>query len=184
MCKEGWCVRLGQSGVAWGGGTIWNILKGSGTEKRGGETIILKMVWAGSGGGCLKRGGGWNRTMSKLIQATVNIGSLNSQDMISFVITTGSWKNQDTIRILKRLGHDFSGKHICDGYCVDITWCSCVEVNRALRICHIILFESKGPWMLKTDGLIFWGNIKYLTQQQILCCSVEKVWLVVRMPAQ
>ena len=38
--------------------------------------------------------------------------------------------------------------------------------------------------MLKTDGLIFWGNIKYLTQQQILCCSVEKIWLVVRMPAQ
>ena len=42
---------------------------------------------------------------SKLSQATVTIGSLNSQDMI---------------RILKQLRHDFSGKHLCDGYCMDI----------------------------------------------------------------
>ena len=43
MCKEGWCVRLGQEGVAWGG-ELWNTLEGGGTEKRGGETKILKGV--------------------------------------------------------------------------------------------------------------------------------------------
>ena len=34
---------------------------------------------------------------SKLIQATVTIGSLNSQGMISFMITTGSLNSQDMI---------------------------------------------------------------------------------------
>ena len=48
------------------------------------------------------------------------IGSLNSQDMVSFMITTGSLNSQDMIRILKYLKHDFSGKHLCDGYCIDI----------------------------------------------------------------
>ena len=57
------------------------------------------------------------------------IGSLNSQDMISFMITTGSLNNQDMIRILKQWRHDFSGKHLCDGYCMDIMWCLCVEVK-------------------------------------------------------
>ena len=45
------------------------------------------------------------------------IGSLKSQDMISFIVTSGSLNSQDMIRILK---HDFSGKHLCDGYCMDI----------------------------------------------------------------
>ena len=60
MCKEGWCVGLGQEGVAWGwGGTVWNTLKESGTEKRGGETKILKMEGKlGQVVGVLKRGGG------------------------------------------------------------------------------------------------------------------------------
>ena len=40
MCKEGWSVGLGQKGVAWG--TVWNTLKGGGTEKSGGETKIFK----------------------------------------------------------------------------------------------------------------------------------------------
>ena len=57
---------------------------------------------------------------SKLSQATVTIGSLNSQDMISFMITAGSVNSQDMIRILKQSRHDFSGKHLCDGYCMDI----------------------------------------------------------------
>ena len=53
MCKEGWCVILGQEGVAWGwGGTVWNTLKGGETEKSGGQTKILKR-----GGGCLKKWG-------------------------------------------------------------------------------------------------------------------------------
>ena len=40
MCKEGWFVRLGQEGVAWGWGELSkNVLKGGGTEKRG-ETEI------------------------------------------------------------------------------------------------------------------------------------------------
>ena len=57
---------------------------------------------------------------SKLSQATVTTGSLNSQDIISFMITTGSLNSQYMIRILKQSRHDFSGKHLCDGYCMDI----------------------------------------------------------------
>ena len=38
----------------------------------------------------------------KLSQATVTIGSLNSQDMISFMNTTGSLNSQDMIRIFKQ----------------------------------------------------------------------------------
>ena len=85
--------------------------------------------------------------------------------MISFTITTGSLSSQDMIRILKQSGHDFSGKQLCDGYCMDIGWCLCVEVKiqqrviwfckASLRICYVILFECKGPWMLKTDSLIY-----------------------------
>ena len=48
------------------------------------------------------------------------IGSLNSKDMVSFMITTGSLNSQDMIRILKYLKHDFFDKHLCDGYCIDI----------------------------------------------------------------
>ena len=57
------------------------------------------------------------------------IGSLNSQDMISFMITTGFLNSQDMIRILKQWTHDFSGKHLCDGYCMDILCDVCVEVK-------------------------------------------------------
>ena len=39
--------------------------------------------------------------------------------MISFMITTGSLDNQDMVRILKQLGHDSSGKRLCDRYCMD-----------------------------------------------------------------
>ena len=49
---------------------------------------------------------------SKLSQATVTMGS--------FMITTGFSNSQDMVRILKRSGHDFSGKHLCNGYCMDI----------------------------------------------------------------
>ena len=31
--------------------------------------------------------------------------------------------------ILKQSGHDFSGKHLCDGYCMDVMWYLCVEVK-------------------------------------------------------
>ena len=44
---------------------------------------------------------------------------LNSQDMISFMITTGSLNSQYMIRIIKQSGHDLSGKHLSDGYCMD-----------------------------------------------------------------
>ena len=37
---------------------------------------------------------------------------LNSQDMISFLITSGSLNSQALIRILKQSGHDFSGKQL------------------------------------------------------------------------
>ena len=68
-------------------------------------------------------------TWSKLSQATVTIGSLNSQDMITFMITAGSLNSQDMISIFKQSRHDFSGKQLCDGYCMDIIWCLCVEVK-------------------------------------------------------
>ena len=41
----------------------------------------------------------------------------------------GSLHSQDRIRILKQSRHDFSGKHSCDGFCMDIMWCLCVEVK-------------------------------------------------------
>ena len=67
--------------------------------------------------------------------------------------------------ILKQSGHDFSGEHLCNGYCMDIMWCLCVEVKiqqkviwfckASLRICYESLFECKGPWLLKTDSSVF-----------------------------
>ena len=33
------------------------------------------------------------------------------------------------VRILKTSRHDFSGKHLYDGYGMDIIWCLCVEVR-------------------------------------------------------
>ena len=35
------------------------------------------------------------------------------------------------------------------------TWGDMVSWKSSLIICYIILFECKGPWMLKTDSLIF-----------------------------
>ena len=46
----GACVRLG--------GTVQNTLQGGETEKRGGETKILKRGQPGSRGRCLKKEGG------------------------------------------------------------------------------------------------------------------------------
>ena len=46
----GGCVKLGE--------TFWNALKGGRTEKRVGETKILKWGQAGSRGGYLKKDGG------------------------------------------------------------------------------------------------------------------------------
>ena len=62
--------------------------------------------------------------MVKLSQATVNW--ILKQDMISFMITTGSLNIQDMTRVLKQWRHDFSGKHLCVGYCMDIMWCLCL----------------------------------------------------------
>ena len=59
MCKEGWCVGLGQEGLSEGGESIWNTLKGV-EQKRGEEKQIShKRGQAGSRGRCLKKGG-WN----------------------------------------------------------------------------------------------------------------------------
>ena len=81
------------------------------------------------------------------------IGSLNSEDMISFMITTGSLNSQDMIRILKQWRHDFSGKHLCGGYSMDIMWCLYVEIKIhgfVKLLLEFVMFECKGPWMLKT----------------------------------
>ena len=48
------------------------------------------------------------------------IGSLSSQDMISFMVTTESLNIQDMIRILKQERHGFPAKHLYGGYCMDI----------------------------------------------------------------
>ena len=53
-------------------------------------------------------------------QSTVTIESLNSQDMITFMITTGSLNSQDMIRIFKQSRHDFLGKHLCNGCCMGV----------------------------------------------------------------
>ena len=51
MCKEGWCVGLGQDRVAWGwGGAVWNTLKGGGTEKKGKGNKDFKKQGGGGGG--------------------------------------------------------------------------------------------------------------------------------------
>ena len=48
----------GRKGFCEGGGTVWNTLKGGGTEKRGEETKILKRRGqSGSRGGSLKKEG-------------------------------------------------------------------------------------------------------------------------------
>ena len=52
------------------------------------------------------------------------IGSLNSQDMISLMITTGSLNREKYLR-----KHFFSGKHLCDGYYMVVMRCLCVEVK-------------------------------------------------------
>ena len=45
------------------------------------------------------------------------------------MITTGFLNSHDMNRILKQRRNDFSGKHLCDEYCVDIMWILCVEVK-------------------------------------------------------
>ena len=89
------------------------------------------------------------------ISLMITTGSLNSQDMISFMIVTGSLNSQGMIRILKQWRHDFSGKRLCDGHCMNIMWYLCGGQNSwfykaSLRICYISLSECKGHWMLKT----------------------------------
>ena len=74
--------------------------------------------------------------------------------MISFMITTGSLNSQDIIMIFKQSGYDFSGKHLCDGYCMDIMRCLCLAgkiqqkvlwfCKASLIVCNVILFECKG----------------------------------------
>ena len=87
------------------------------------------------------------------------------------------------IKILKQSGHDFPGKRLCGGYYTQMLnggyyggqystqghW-FCVKAS--IRICYIILCECRS---LKTDGLIFQGNAKYFTAQQILWCCIEKI---------
>ena len=95
--------------------------------------------------------------MVKLSQATVN-WILNSQGMISFMITTESLNNQDMTRILKQWRHDFFGKHLRNRCCMDIIWCLCGGqkwrfCKASLRICYVSLFEYKVCWMLKTYKL-------------------------------
>ena len=62
MCKEGWCVRLGQEEVVWEGGNCLKYLKGSGTEEGRGNKDFKNRGrggggGAGSRGGCLKKRG-------------------------------------------------------------------------------------------------------------------------------
>ena len=75
--------------------------------------------------------------------------------MISFKITTESLNSQDMIRVLKQRRHDFSGKHLCVGYCMGIVMFMCASQNSwfckaSLRIYYVCLFECKGPGVLKS----------------------------------
>ena len=99
--------------------------------------------------------------------------------MISFVISTGSLKNQDMTRILKQWRHDFSGKHLRDRYCMDIIWCLFGGriswfCKASLRICYVSLFGSKGPWMLKTYKLpCVWQKITKLDWRSTIYSAVK-----------
>ena len=93
------------------------------------------------------------------------IGSLNSQDMISFMITTGSLNNQDMTRILKLWGHDFSGKQLRDIYCMDIMWCFCGGSFRWWERRSFIQSKSWWKddiyWLLRSSCFELFGNGKY-----------------------
>ena len=61
---------------------------------------------------------------------------------------------------IKQWRNDFSGEHLCDGYCMDIMWCLCegqnswfCKIQASLRTCYVSLSECKDPWMLKTHKL-------------------------------
>ena len=55
---------------------------------------------------------------------TVSLGIVKlSQATVNWIL------KQDMISIFKQWRPDFSGKHLCDGYCMDILWCLCVEVK-------------------------------------------------------
>ena len=69
-----------------------------------------------------------------MISFMITTGSLNSQDMISFMITTGSLNNQDMTGILKQWRHDFSGKNVRDRYCMDIMSCLEVKVHGFVKL--------------------------------------------------
>ena len=81
---------------------------------------------------------------------TVWLGMVkSSQATVNWIV------KQDMIRICKQWRHDFSGKHLCDGYCMDTVWCLYGGqiswfCKASLRICYVSLFECKHPWMLKT----------------------------------
>ena len=64
----------GRRGLHEGGGTVWNTLKGGETEKRGGETKILKRSRKlGQGVGTLKREmGAWNPLMNYGYEVPIN----------------------------------------------------------------------------------------------------------------
>ena len=67
--------------------------------------------------------------------------------MISFMITTRSLNSQDMIRILKQWRHNFSGKHLCGRYCMDIMMFMCWGQNS--WFCKASLKETK-----------YWRHIK------------------------
>ena len=60
MCNEGWCVKLGHEGVAWGLGNCLKYLKREwkGKERRENKDFRKGGGQAGSKGGCLEKGGG------------------------------------------------------------------------------------------------------------------------------
>ena len=108
--------------------------------------------------------------------------SLNSQGMLSFMITTRSLNNQDMTRTVKTLflkqwRHYFSGKYLRDRYCIDIIWCLCEGQNSwfckaSLRICYVSLFECNGPWMLKTviNGDVWNRRLQNQTEKYHIPC--------------
>ena len=67
--------------------------------------------------------------------------------MITFMITAGSLSSQDMIRILKHSRHDFSGKHLCDGYCMDIV------SKKSKIVCSVKVFRLEFVPLVFVDQL-------------------------------
>ena len=50
-------------------------------------------------------------------------------------------------------------------------------LQRFFRICYVILFEYKGPWMLKTTNFVVLCGENMVSKESKIVCSVKVSWL-------